>query len=190
MVDWLRKEVRSLRWTYVLGWLLLVLIAVASELFTPALRNLSQLLDRLVPSASLGWRVIALAAALVLVPLAAGGAADFVLRAFQGRRDVETVRRLQDRLFAEVEPGEFRGYQVAMVAWPNPTVRTLALVTATFSDADSGGKLAALYLPGTPDPAKGTLKVGPVDDLTFLDWTVEDLWDFHLTFGSASPEST
>jgi uncharacterized membrane protein len=189
MLDWLRKEVRSLRWTYVLGWLFIVLIAVTWELFAPALREARALVDRLVPSASLGWRVITVAAALVLVPLAAGRAADFLLRAFRGRRDVETVRRLQDRLFAEVEPGDSRGYRVAMVAWPNPTVRTLALVTATFSDAD-GGELAALYLPGTPDPAKGALKVGPVDDLTFIDWTVEDLWDFHATFGSASPEST
>jgi hypothetical protein len=190
MVDWLRKQVRSLRWTYVLGWLLIVLIAVASELFTPALRNLSQLLDRLVPSASLGWRVIGVAAALVLVPLAAGGAADFFLRAFRGRRGADAVRRMQDRMFAAVEPGESRGDRVAMVAWPNPTVRTLVLVTATFSDVDSGGKLAAVYLPGTPDPGKGAMKVVPVDDLTFIDWTVEDLLDFHYTFGSSSPEST
>ena len=190
MVDWLRKKVRRLRWTYVLGWLLVLLVSVAVQLVTPALQDLREVLERLVPSASLGWRVIALVAVLVLVPLAAGRAADFLLRAFQGRRDVEAVRRLQGRLFAEVEPGDSRGYRVAMVAWPNPTVRTLVLVTATFSDADSGGELAAMYLPGTPDPVKGAMKVGPVDDLTFLDWTVEDLWDFHFTFGSASPEST
>lgn len=190
MADWLREKIRSLRWTYVLGWLLILLISVAVELFTPALQDLRELLERLVPSASLGWRVIALAAVLVLVPLAAGGAAYLFLRAFQGRRNVAAVRRLQDRLFAEVEPGDSRGCRVAMVAWPNPTVRTLVLVTATFSDTDSGGELAAMYLPGTPDPGKGALKVAPVDDLTFLDWTVEDLWDFHVTFGSASPEST
>jgi len=43
--------------------------------------------------------------------------------------------------------------------------------------------------PGTPDPTSGTLRVVAIEDLTMTEWTIKNLTDFHVTFGSVFPTS-
>ncbi|MGB5343133.1 MAG: hypothetical protein WBP67_13690, partial [Thermoanaerobaculia bacterium] len=102
-------------------------------------------------------------------------------------RNVDALKQMQQKLFAELEPGE--GYRVALVDTPNASVRSLAVVTGTFEESETGRELAAIFLPNTPDPTKGSMRVVAVEDLSFTGWTVDDLTTFHLTFGSVSPKT-
>ena len=186
----LRSLLKRCRWLYLLGWLVLAVMALLAQWLGPALfEQLRWLVDRVAPSASPGWKIALAVLALMVVPVAAGMVAQFLLRYLQGRRSSNALLQMQEKLFAEIEPGEKRGYQVALLAWPNPQVRTLGLVTATFEESATGRQLAAVYLPGTPDPTKGSIKVVALDDLTLIGWTLDDVTSFHLTFGSVSPGS-
>jgi len=77
---------------------------------------------------------------------------------------------------------------VALINFPNSVTRTLSLIVTELMEPGAGRKLAAVYLPGTPDPTKGAMRVVPADDLTMTDWGLSDLTRFHITFGSASPD--
>ena len=179
---------KRLRWNYVFGWLFLAVLAWAGKLLSPVFGDLGGLLDRVVPSAPPGLRIVAFAVALVIIPLVAGVVANILLRFFQGRRNAQAILRLQEKLYSEVEPGATPADRVALLDWPNPDVKTLVMVTGTFKSR-SGQELAAVYLPGTPDPSKGSIKVVPIDGITIIDWTLGDVLDFHYTFGSVSPPS-
>jgi len=180
---------KRLRWNYVLGWLSLVLLAAAVGLLTPAFQGLRELLDSLVPTASLGTRIVLLGLALVFVPLGAGFGSNLLMRMFRGRRDVQAVLQFQEKLFSTVEPGVAPAYKVVLLDYPNPGVKTLGLITGTFKSVTSGQELASVFMPGTPDPSKGTIKIIPLEDVMVTEWTLEDIRDFHRTFGSVSPTS-
>jgi uncharacterized membrane protein len=65
-----------------------------------------------------------------------------------------------------------------LVNSPNPKLRSVAVVTATFKEAAGDRELAAVYLHGTPNPSRGALRVVAIEDLTFTGWTLDDLTDF------------
>ena len=107
----------------------------------------------------------------------------------QGRRNVEALQVMQEKLFAEVAEGNSRGFPVALVNWPNPGFRALGVITSTFRESAGDRELATIYIPDTPDPTSGTLRVVAIEDLTMTEWTIENLTDFHVTFGSVCPKS-
>jgi uncharacterized membrane protein len=97
---------------------------------------------------------------------------------------------MREKLFAELEPGEQRGFQVALVDWPSASVRTLAVVTAVFEEPSSQRRLAAIYLPAGPDPTSGLLRIVAQDELTLTGWTLDNITTFHLTYGTVVPETS
>jgi len=178
------------RWTYLLGWLFIAGIALVIRYVGPTLfQHLASIVDLVAPSVSLGVKIVLQMTLLVLVPLALGLLAEFLLRSLQGRRDVQALQTMQEKLYAEYAPGESRGFPVALVDYPNAKLRSLAVITATFKESHSDRDLAAIYLPRTSDPTKGALRIVAVEDLTFTEWSLDDFTDFHLSFGSVSPPS-
>ena len=178
------------RWTYLLGWLVIAGIALVIKYVGPTLfQHLASIVDLVAPSVSLGVKIVLQVALLAVIPLAVGLLAEFLLHSLQGRRNVEALQAMQKKLFAELAPGDSRGFPVALVDFPKPELRFVAVVTATFKEAAGDRELAAIYLPGTPDPTSGALRIVAVEDLTFTAWSLDDLTDFHLTFGSVSPNS-
>jgi len=77
---------------------------------------------------------------------------------------------------------------VALVNWPSAQTRSLGLIVADLNDPGTGQELAAVYLPGTPDPTKGSIRIMSSDIFQLTDWDLSDLTRFHITFGSASPD--
>ncbi|MGB5752475.1 MAG: hypothetical protein WBN87_06415, partial [Thermoanaerobaculia bacterium] len=74
------------RWLYLLGWLFLALIALLAQWLGPALfEQLRWLVDQMAPSASLGWKIALVVVALIVVPMAAGIVAQFLLGYLKGR---------------------------------------------------------------------------------------------------------
>jgi uncharacterized membrane protein len=189
----MRDKLFQWLWIYLRGWLLIIVTVLVVKAIGEAHSRLAGLLEPLFESfgssaASVGTAV----AILTFVPWALGLVMErlLVVRLFQRQRGVQAFRQLEQRLSAEFHPDDVHAYRVALIGWPSATVRSLGVVTATFREPETDRELAAVYLPGTPDPSKGWLRVLAVDDLVFTDWTLRDIGRFHVTFGSACPDSS
>jgi len=177
------------KWTYLLGWIFIAGIALVIKFVGPSLfQNLGSVVELIVPGAPLALKIVLAIILLVLIPLVAGWFAGILLKSMQGSRNAEALQTMQKKLFVEVEENDSRGFPVALVNWPNASVRTLGVITSTFKEPGGDRELAAIYLPGTPDPTSGLLRIVAIEDLTMTKWSIEELTDFHGTFGSVCPE--
>ncbi|MGI5818634.1 MAG: DUF502 domain-containing protein [Armatimonadota bacterium] len=77
--------------------------------------------------------------------------------------------------------------RVVLIDFPSPEMKTVGLVTRTFEDADTGRKLAAVYVPTTPNPTSGYLEIVPVERITSTSWTVDEAMNFIISGGTVSP---
>ena len=78
--------------------------------------------------------------------------------------------------------------RVVLIDFPSPEMKTVGLVTRTFEDSDTGRKLAAVYVPTTPNPTSGYLEIVPVEKITATDWTVDEAMTFIVSGGAVTPE--
>jgi len=77
--------------------------------------------------------------------------------------------------------------RVVLIDFPSPEMKTVGLVTRTFEDADTGRKLAAVYVPTTPNPTSGYLEIVPVERITSTSWTVDEAMNFIISGGIVAP---
>ena len=78
--------------------------------------------------------------------------------------------------------------RVVLIDFPSPEMKTVGLVTRTFTDADTGRKLAAVYVPTTPNPTSGYLEIVPVERITSTSWTVDEAMNFIISGGTVAPK--
>ena len=64
---------------------------------------------------------------------------------------------------------------MALVNWPNAENRALGLVVAELEEPETGRELATVFLPNTPDPTKGAIRVVGAEGLQPTDWDLSDL---------------
>ena len=95
-----------------------------------------------------------------------------------------SVKRLISAL--QTEPDEVE--RVVLIEFPNESMKTIGLVTRTMTDSDTGQKLAAVYVPTTPNPTSGYLEIVPVNRLVSTDWTIEQAMNFVVSGGAIGPE--
>jgi uncharacterized membrane protein len=93
------------------------------------------------------------------------------------------ARRLIEALSAPL-PG---GQRVVLIKFPTPGMRAVGFVTRTFTAHGTGEKVAAVYVPTTPNPTSGFIEIVPVEDMVFLDWTADQAMQFIITGGAAAP---
>jgi uncharacterized membrane protein len=186
-----RDKLFRAAWIYLRGCVvilvLLLFVKAAEGAYTRVAEWLEPLSDWTESSAPSGALIVAI---LILGPWTVGMVAELLLtgRLFQKQRGVRAYQRMEQRLSTELKADQHHGYRVALVDWPNPATRSIGLVVADFSEPDTGRELAAVYLPGTPDPTKGAMRVVAAEDLTMTDWDLSDLTRFHVTFGTAAPD--
>lgn len=77
--------------------------------------------------------------------------------------------------------------RVVLIDFPSPEMKTVGLVTRTFEDADTGRKLAAVYVPTTPNPTSGYLEIVPVENVTSTSWSVDEAMNFIISGGTVAP---
>ncbi|NLO05114.1 MAG: DUF502 domain-containing protein [candidate division WS1 bacterium] len=77
--------------------------------------------------------------------------------------------------------------RVVLIDFPSSEMKTVGLVTRTFVDADTGRKLAAVYVPTTPNPTSGYLEIVPVERITSTSWTVDEAMNFIISGGTVAP---
>lgn len=88
---------------------------------------------------------------------------------------------LQDKPGSDVQ-------RVVLINFPSEEMKTVGLVTRTFSDAITGKELAAVYVPTTPNPTSGYLEVVPVANLTSTDWDLDEAMTFIISGGAIAPD--
>jgi uncharacterized membrane protein len=79
------------------------------------------------------------------------------------------------------------GQRVVLIEFPNPEMRAVGFVTATFQASDTGEDLAAVYVPATPNPTSGYLEIVPTRRLVWLDWSTADAMSFIVSGGALTP---
>lgn len=67
-------------------------------------------------------------------------------------------------------------------------MKTVGLVTRVLVDEHRGQELVALYVPTTPNPTSGYLKIIPLDKVTSTNWTVDEAMSFIISGGAVAPE--
>lgn len=78
--------------------------------------------------------------------------------------------------------------RVVFIEFPAPPMRTIGFVTRTLTDPDTGRKLAAVYVPTTPNPTSGYLELVPVEQVISTDWTVDEAMSFIISGGAVAPD--
>lgn len=79
--------------------------------------------------------------------------------------------------------------RVVLIDFPSPEMKTIGLVTRVFEDANTGRKLAAVYVPTTPNPTSGYLEIVPVDRLTPTELTMDQAMSFIVSGGAIAPDN-
>ncbi len=78
--------------------------------------------------------------------------------------------------------------RVVLIAFPTPEMRALGFVTRVIEDETTGERIAAVYVPTSPNPTSGYIEMVPLDQLTPTDWTVDEAMSFVMTGGATAPE--
>ncbi len=78
--------------------------------------------------------------------------------------------------------------RVVLLDFPSRDMKAVGLVTRTLVDSKNGRKLAAVYVPTTPNPTSGYLEIVPVERLVSTDWTIDEAMNFIVSGGAVSPD--
>lgn len=101
---------------------------------------------------------------------------------------LDGAAKLEDRLVREFAADSNRGFPVVIVPWPSREVQSLALVTDVYDRPGYDGQLMSVYIPGTPDPSSGYLRIVAEEDVVSTTWALKDLLQHHATYGTTGPE--
>jgi uncharacterized membrane protein len=180
---------RHYQWIYILGWLIIALLAALLTVLGSFLSNtLMPMVDAIAPSAPFVVRLILLLLAAVVFPFLIGMVADTLLKSARGRVQFETLRRMKRRLSDHGGIDLTTQQAAAIVAWPNDNLRTLVIVTGAVKEPSTGKTLVSIYIPDVPNPTSGALRVIDAASLIPLPWTREQVMDYYVSFGALAPD--
>jgi uncharacterized membrane protein len=87
----------------------------------------------------------------------------------------------------ERQRGQERPQRVVLVPFPHPGTRTLAFVTSTCRDEETGKIILCVYVPTTPVPTSGYFLLVPEEEATELSWTSEQGFQTIISGGLTAP---
>jgi uncharacterized membrane protein len=99
------------------------------------------------------------------------------------------LARSGELLITELSPKESQAFKVVLVDLTPDESRQVAILTSVIEDAESGLKLATIFIPGTPNVRVGETRVLPFDLVTMTNWTVSDAVTFLMSGGTVSPSN-
>jgi len=77
--------------------------------------------------------------------------------------------------------------RVVLVRWPRPDVQSVGILVRHIEDGTEGGRKAVVYLPNSPNPLAGMLRIVDLDQLAPTDWNLNDALAFTISRGATSP---
>lgn len=78
--------------------------------------------------------------------------------------------------------------RVVLINFPSSDMKVVGLVTRTLEDDKTGKKLAAVYVPTTPNPTSGYMEIVPLDRIVSTDWTIDEAMNFVMSGGAVAPD--
>jgi uncharacterized membrane protein len=102
---------------------------------------------------------------------------------------VTSIYSAVSRMFQSLgAPGEVSRFKrVVLVSFPHPGTRAAAFVTSSCRDEATGRTILCVYVPTTPIPTWGYMLMVPEDEVTELDWTLEETIQTVVSFGLSAP---
>lgn len=85
----------------------------------------------------------------------------------------------------QTKPGTQR---VVLIEFPHPGMRAIGFVMKSFTDADSGREISAVYVPTTPNPTSGYLELVPSAHLIATDLTMDQAMTMVISGGAVAPD--
>ena len=77
--------------------------------------------------------------------------------------------------------------RVVLIEFPSPEMKTVGLVTRTFTDHYTGEELVAVYVPTTPNPTSGFVIMVPRRDVRVLDMEIDEALKMIISLGVVVP---
>jgi uncharacterized membrane protein len=99
----------------------------------------------------------------------------------------DAVRNVLQTL--QKQAGPATPQRMVLVPFPHPGMRLPAVVTSTCRDVATGKVLLCVYVPTTPVPASGFFLMIPEEDVTELNWDVQQTLQAIISGGLAAPSS-
>ncbi len=100
----------------------------------------------------------------------------------------QTIYGSTKKLLAALQEKPRDVQRVVLIEFPSPAMKTVGFVTRVLTDARTGQKLAAVYVPTTPNPTSGYLEIVPLASVISTDWTMNDAMAFVISGGAVSPD--
>jgi uncharacterized membrane protein len=101
---------------------------------------------------------------------------------------IQTVYGSAKKLLSALQTKPDNVERVVLINFPHTEMKAVGLVTRTFTDANTGKSLAAVYVPTTPNPTSGYLEIVPIDQLVSTDWSMDEAMNFVISGGAIAPE--
>lgn len=178
------------------------LLGALSSLGSPMIATIARLLQRVSPAFAeifvnpIVQSVLGILLVLLLLYILGWAAKRVIGRRILGRVDkimnriplVQTIYGATKKLIDTFQQTPDGVQRVVLINFPSPEMKTVGFVTKIMKDRDTGQKLAAVYVPTTPNPTSGYLEIVPVEQLISTDWTMDDAMTFIVSGGAVAPE--
>jgi uncharacterized membrane protein len=102
---------------------------------------------------------------------------------------VQTIYGATKRFLHTISQPPVTGQRVVLISFPSSEMKAVGFITKIMHDEDNGRKLAAVYVPTSPNPTSGYIEILPMEDVILTDWTTEEAMTFVVTGGTNAPES-
>jgi uncharacterized membrane protein len=100
---------------------------------------------------------------------------------------IQTVYGSVKKLVSVLQTKPDNVERVVLIDFPHASMKAVGLVTRTFTDANTGRQLAAVYVPTTPNPTSGYLEIVPIEELVSTDWSIDQAMNFIISGGAIAP---
>jgi len=102
---------------------------------------------------------------------------------------ITSIHRAVSRVFATLRGSSqlSRFRRAVLVAFPHPGMRVPGFVTASCRDELTNKTILCVYVPTTPVPTSGYVLLVPEDEVTELNWDLEQTVQTVVSFGITAP---
>ena len=103
---------------------------------------------------------------------------------------VTTIYKAVSNVFASIsQSGETQKFKrVVLIKFPHPGIQVPAFVTSTCIDERTGKNILCVYVPTTPVPTSGYMLMVPEEDVSDLEWDMNETLQAIVSGGITVPE--
>jgi uncharacterized membrane protein len=102
---------------------------------------------------------------------------------------IKTVYGGSKKLIGALQSKPDGAQRVVLIDFPHKDMKTVGFITRVLHDEKTRRKLAAVYVPTTPNPTSGYLEIVPLDKVISTNWTVDEAMAFIVSGGAVAPDS-